>query len=579
MRLAVKAGSIDEADDQQGLAHFIEHMAFNGSAHFKPGELVSYFESVGARLGPHVNAYTSFDETVPVGTAHRQGRGRREGIHGAGGFRRRADDRPEQVEKERGVVIEEWRGGLGAGSRIRDKQFPVLFYQSRYADRLPIGKPEIIRGAPAARLRSFYDTWYRPELMAVIAVGDFDEAAVEAQIRAAFTPISSRAPAVPAPDTSVPLQHPLLVSVVTDPEATDSSVQVLRKRAKESEQRVGDYRRDLVLRMVEHMINERFGELGRKPDAKFLEAGASNGALSRTVDAFEFEAGVPNGALEAGVTLLATEGKRLRDYGFSPSELDRAKLWMSALYDRAYNERDKNESGSYVQEYLNYFLEGEPTPGIEYEHQLVGQMLPGITADEASDLARRLLTDDSRVLLAVSPQKPGIQIPSDAALQARLVSAEQAPVAAWDDSAATQVLMATKPQPGAVVARREVASVGVTIVQFANGVEAWLKPTDFKNDQVLFTLDARGGASLAPEADFVEASLSPTLVRLSGIGGVKPTDLQKLLAGKVASAAPFMGLSTHGISGRARLQATSRRRCSCSIRRSSRPVTTLTRSP
>src|SRR5215218_2343445 len=207
LRLAVKAGSLFEADDQQGLAHLIEHMAFNGSAHFKPGELVSYFESAGARLGPHVNAFTGFDETVymldlPADSTEVVGKGLTALADFAGGLT--LD--PEQIDKERGVVVEEWRGRLGAATRIQQQQVPIIYYQSRYADRLPIGKPEIIRGAPAARLRAFYDTWYRPERMAIIAVGDIDPAATEQAIRAAFGDLRDRAAAAPVPDSTVPLQ-------------------------------------------------------------------------------------------------------------------------------------------------------------------------------------------------------------------------------------------------------------------------------------------------------------------------------------------------------------------------------------
>src|SRR6185503_3208828 len=254
LRLAVKAGSLHEAEDQLGLAHLVEHMAFNGSAHFKPGELVSYFESIGSRLGPHVNAYTSFDETVYMFDVPTD---RKEVVEKAltaladiaGGL----SLTPQEIDKERGVVIEEWRGGLGAQSRIRDKQFPVLFHDSRYAVRLPIGKPEILRSAPAARLRAFYDTWYRPELMAVVAVGDVDASEIEQTIRTTFSPITARAPKAPEPDRKVPLHPQPLVSVVADPEVTQSTVSIVRKRAGEGEQKVGDYRRDLVARTIDHI--------------------------------------------------------------------------------------------------------------------------------------------------------------------------------------------------------------------------------------------------------------------------------------------------------------------------------------
>src|SRR5256885_13801752 len=239
LRLAVKAGSLDEADDQQGLAHFIEHMAFNGSTHFKPGEVFSYFESVGARLGPHVNAYTSFDETVymldlPTDKPDIVAKGLTALADFAGGLTLDA----REVDKERGVVIEEWRGGLGANSRVRDKQIPILYYQSRYAERLPIGKPDVIRTAPVERLRAFYETWYRPERMAVIAVGDVDPQQLEDAIKSTFGAVKARAAEAPRPDSTVPLHQQTLVSVVTDSELTRSSVQIVRKRTKESGLRV-----------------------------------------------------------------------------------------------------------------------------------------------------------------------------------------------------------------------------------------------------------------------------------------------------------------------------------------------------
>jgi zinc protease len=552
LRLAVKAGSTNEADDQQGLAHFIEHMAFNGSEHFKPGELVSFFESTGSRLGPHVNAYTSFDETVymldlPTDKVDIVSKGLVALADFAGGIT--LSD--EEVKKERGVVIEEWRGGLGAGSRIRDKQFPILFYHSRYAERLPIGKPEILREAPAARLRSFYDTWYQPDRMAVIAVGDIDASQIEQSIKATFGGLKARGPAAPQPDRTVPIHAETLVSVVTDAEVTSSNVQILRKRPRDSESRVGDYRRQLIERFVDQMIDERFSEVSRKPDAKILGAGASNSSLSRGVSTFTMAAGVQDGRLEDGIATLAAEAKRVREFGFSATEMERAKKWMAASYERAYSERDKTESGAFAAEYVRHFLDDEPSPGIEYEYRLVQQLLPGITVNEASAMAKALLADNSRVILAVSPQKPGIRIPTDVELQSALATAAAAPVTEWVDASAGRALMERPPAAAAVSSRRSIDTLGVTVVKFANGIEAWLKPTDFKNDQILFTLDAPGGTSLAAPADYPEATFATSFVGLSGIGGLKAVDLQKLLAGKIVSARPYAFLSSHGISGSA----------------------------
>ena len=299
------------------------------------------------------------------------------------------------------------------------------------------------------------------------------------------------------------------------------------------------------------MIGERFTELARRPDAKFLGAGADGGSLSPTVDAFTFSASVQDGRIADGLSALAVEARRVREFGFGAGELDRAKARMSGFMERAFNERDKTESGSYAQEYLNFFLEEEPSPGIAYEYRLVQQLLPTVTTAEVSTFVRTLLGDDSRVLLATSPQKTGVTVPSEAELQATLASADHVAVMPWNETTVTRELVETRPSPAAISSRREVPGVGVTIVRFANGIEAWLKPTDFKNDQVLFDLEAPGGGSLAPCSDLPEATLSPSYIGLSGVGGLKALDLRKMLAGKLASASPYVGLSEHGISGSA----------------------------
>ncbi|HWW88274.1 MAG TPA: insulinase family protein, partial [Vicinamibacterales bacterium] len=546
----VKAGSLMENDDQQGLAHFIEHMAFNGSAHFKSGEVFSYFESVGARLGPHVNAYTSFAETVfmldlPSDKPEIIDKGLTAFMDFAGGL----TISQEEVDKERGVVIEEWRGGLGASSRIRDKQFPVLFNKSRYAERLPIGKPDIIRTASPSLMRSFYDAWYRPDRMAVIAVGAVDPQKLEQQIKTMFGPLAARAPALPVPDSSVPLHKELLVNVVTDPEIARSSVSIERKRPRESELLVGNYRHEFVQRIVTHIIDERFGELARRPDARFLGAGVNGNNLSPDVSTFTMGAAVQDGKLEDGLNALATEAKRIQQFGFSDQEVDRGKRWLAAFYDRAYSERDKTDDGSFAREYLSYFLVGEPSPGIEYEYRLVQQIVPSLTRDEVSAMARTLLTDDCRVVLAVSPQKPGLQAPSDADLQAALASGTAATVTAWNDTTTTRGLMERAPAPAAISSRRAIDDLGVTIVKFANGLEAWLKPTEFKNDQIVFSMSSLGGASLAARADYPEASLAAGYATLAGFGGLSSLDIQKTLAGKLANAQPYVALSSHGIAG------------------------------
>ncbi len=552
LRLAVKAGSLFEADDQLGLAHLIEHMAFNGSDHFKPGELVSYFESTGARLGPHVNAYTSFDETVymldlPSDSKEIVAKGLQAMADFAGGLTLSAAE----IDKERGVVIEEWRGRLGAQSRVRDQQIPVLYNGSRYADRLPIGKPEVLRAAPAQRLRDFYDAWYRPERMAIIVVGDVSAQDTETGIREAFGGLKDRAPAMQPPDTSVPLHRESLLNITSDTEITNTSIQLLRKRTREGEGSVGDYRRDLIENIFSRMLNDRLDELSRRPDAKFLAAGAGGDALGPAVATFGLSARVRDDGIAAGLTALETEARRVREFGFTQSELDRAKRWMTAFYERAYNERDKNESGSFAQEYLNYFLNGEPSPGIEYEHRLVQQLLPGILLADVSTMAKARLSGDGLVVLAVTPKKDNVRIPVAADLAAAIQEGERASVTPWSDGVTDRALIERPPTPGTVVSRRELPAIGVTVVTFSNGIEAWLKPTDFKNDQVLFNLYALGGTSLAPQADYLQATFATQYVGLSGLGGIKALNLEKMLAGKLASASAFIGASTHGVNGSA----------------------------
>ena len=332
LQLAVKAGSVDEENDQQGLAHFLEHMAFNGTKRFKPGELIAALESTGARLGPHVNAYTSFDETVYMFELPTDKPGLVEkGLQALSDFAGGMSLDPVEIDKERGVVVEEWRGGLGAGSRLRDQQIPVLYYESKYAERLPIGKPDILKGFKPERLRAFYTKWYRPDRMAFVAVGDITVAEMEAMVRKEFGGLTKPAAAAPDRTYAVPLQTDLLVKMATDPEATQSSVSLINKRPRTPEGTVGAYRRDLVHRLAFQMLNERFDELSRKPDAQFLDAGAYESGLSPTTSTVGLGASVQEGKIPAGLSSVVIEAKRAVQHGFGAGELERAKKRIVAL--------------------------------------------------------------------------------------------------------------------------------------------------------------------------------------------------------------------------------------------------------
>ena len=550
MRLAVNVGSLQEEPDQRGLAHFIEHMAFNGTENFKPGELVSFLESIGARFGPHVNASTSFDETIymlDIPTA-RPGYVDR-GMLVLHDFAAGLSLLPDEVEKERGVVLEEWRGRLGAGSRLTDKQLPVIFQGSRYADRLPIGLPEVLKGAPRERLVAFYQKWYRPDNMAVVVVGDLPAADAEQLIQERFGVIPAAKGAAASVDASVPGHKDTLISMSTDPEAQGYSVSMAFKGKVEIDNTVRGYRKSLVKQLVSQMLNLRLAEVSRRPNAPFLgaQAGASN--IGRTLELFEIEAAVPEGQITEGLAALMVEAKRMQQFGFSDEELNRAKAGLLAGYERAFKERGTAESPGYANEYVRHFLEQEPIPGIEFEYRVASTYVPTVTAAEVSALATGLITDENRVVLGVAPEKKGTPPPTPDMLRAAITRASAAPVERWADATSGRALVEKVPPAGKVSTRREVAEVGATVLTLSNGVEVWLKPTDFKNDQILFTAYAPGGVSLASQADFKSASLATAMVGVGGLGGLSPVDLSKLLSGKIAQASPSISEYTQGISG------------------------------
>jgi zinc protease len=550
LRLAVNVGSMHEDEDQRGLAHFLEHMAFNGTRNFKPGELVTFLESTGARFGPHVNAYTSFDETVYMLDVPTD----REGLvdrallvlHDfAGGML--LD--PDEIEKERGVVLEEWRGRLGAGSRLTEQQLPVLLQGSRYAERLPIGLPEVLKGFPHQRLRDFYERWYRPDQMAVIVVGDVDVDAIEALVRKRFDDLVRPGRPVETVARGVPPHAETLYSVATDPEAQGWTVSVVYKHPIEAERTVADYRRTLIRQLAIRMLTLRLQELARQPEAPFLAADAGTDPLGRDVSLFQLGAAVQEGRLAAGLEALVTEARRMAEFGFTDGELTRARQALLALYERAYNERTTEESPRLAMELVRHFLQDEPVPGIAFEYEVAARYLPEVTLEEVATLARGLVRDHSRVVLAVAPEKDEVPAPSETDLRAALARASAARVEAYADGTTERELVPDPPAPGRVTSRREIAEIGVTVVTLANGAEVWLKPTDFKNDQVVFTAYARGGHSLAGEAGYLDALLSPALVGTGGLGGLNPIDLSRVLSGRIAQATPTVGAFTHGING------------------------------
>ncbi len=550
LRLVVNAGSILEDDDQQGLAHFCEHMAFNGTLHFKKNELVNYLESIGMRFGPDVNAYTSFDETVymleiPTDTPEIVAKS----FDILEDWAHLVTFDTDEINKERGVITEEWRLGRGAAARMRDKQFPILFENSRYAQRLPIGKENIIEKCSYETLKSFYRSWYRPDLMAVIAVGDFQKPVIEKLIKDHFSGIEPYGNERERAYANVPDHDQPLYAIATDSEATLSSVSIYWKHDLESQAREGDYRRQLVEGLYNGMLNDRLSELTKKPDPPFLFASSSNGILVRTKSCYVLQAGVKDNGLLRGMRTILEEAFRVREFGFTAAELERQKKDMLRAIDQVYDERDKTESESYASEYARNFLEKEPVPGIGFEDYLYHKYLPGITLDEINRLGAKWMTEKNRVVLVNAPRKSGVSVPSEEELAKIFETVSHEELQPYTENVSNQPLLSTPPNGGTLVKERRIDELGVTEWSLSNGVHVVLKPTNFKNDEVIFTSFSPGGTSLVADSGYIPAMTAASIVDQGGVGKFDEVQLEKMLAGKIVSVSPFISELEEGLSG------------------------------
>jgi zinc protease len=550
LRLVVNAGSVLEEDDQQGLAHFLEHMAFNGTESFEKQELVDYLESIGMRFGPDLNAYTGFDETVymlqlPTDSTDVVGTGMQ--ILKEWAYSMTLAE--EEIDRERGVIIEEWRLRRGADARIQDKQIPILFSGSKYAERLPIGKPEIIRETPAERLRRFYQSWYRPDLMAVVAVGDLDISQMEQLIRERFGGLTIRTEAQPRPLYPVPDHDETLFAIATDPEATSNSVSIVWKHDVLKKVTVTDYRRMIIESLYNHLLNQRLGELQQQADPPFLYGYSAKNRMVQTSDVYILGAQVPNNGIERGFETLLTEAARVRKYGFTATELERGKREFLRGMEQAYHESDTTESRSYAGEYVRHYLQKEPIPGIAIEYRLHESLLPGITLDEVNNVAARFITDTNRVIMVDGPEKEGVHIPLEDELRNVMAQIMRTPLDPYVDKVSDRPLVEHTPKSGHITEERLIEVVDVTEWRLSNGVRVLLKPTDFKNDEVLLTAYSPGGSSLVPDVSIVPAKTADTIISQSGVGPFTMIELEKLLADKVANVTPSIGELMEGLTG------------------------------
>ena len=550
LRLVVNAGSVLEDEDQRGLAHFVEHMAFNGTVNFPKQEIGAFMQSLGMRFGAHVNANTSFDETIyhlqiPTNNPAVIDRS----LQIMEDWARNVTFDPVEIEKERGVILEEWRLGLGAGERIQNTQFPLLLKGSRYADRNPIGTPDIIQKASPERLKQFYADWYRPDLMAVIAVGDFNKTAIEPLIRARFGAIPRPSSPRPRPRFEIPGEPGTAYSTVTDPETTSTLVSVSSTMPARDQSTIGSYRQHMVERLFSSMLSDRLDEIAQAPNAPFLRAQTGRGLFVRTAELTSLNALVASGGVERALTSLFTEIDRVAQFGFTETELNREKLNNQRGLQRSVIEKDKSPSGPLADEFVRAFTQGEPIPGIVYEFGLNQRFLPEITLAEVNAVAKDWMPDRNRLVAIAAPESDRPSLPTDDRLAGAIAAAASTPLTAYVDRTSTRPLLASLPSPGTITGTSTNEALGITEWRLSNGVRVVLKPTMFKQDEIIFRAVSQGGTSLAGDADYTAAETASLVVAQGGLGELSRLDLERVLAGTTAFVRADIGETEEAIGG------------------------------
>ncbi|MBX7108547.1 MAG: insulinase family protein [Chitinophagales bacterium] len=553
LRLVVNAGSVLESEQQQGLAHFCEHMAFNGTANFKKSELVDFLERTGMRFGADLNAYTSFDETVymlqiPTDTEKIF----LKGIQVLQDWAHAVSFEDDEIDKERGVVVEEWRLGQGAAERMQRQYYPVLFYDSRYAVRLPIGKKDIIENAPYDTLRNFYKSWYRPDLMAVVAVGDFDPVKVETLIRENFSAMVNPLKAKERVVYPVPDHEQLLVSIATDKEATYTAVSLEYKLPKQILNTIEDYRNALLSEVYLTMSDHRLSEIVQQADPPFTYGSSSFGSLVRSKSAFGSFAIVKDNGVERGLAALLDENERILRYGFTVSEFERAKKEILRNAERAYNEREKTESRNFTSEYVRLFLNKEPAPGIEWEYKIRKTLFDGMVVDDVNAVAKKWISNGTNCVIGITqPQKEGIMLPAEDRIRKIFMDSKSRQLEPYIDKAMDKALIDVPPMPSKVMMEHKIPSYNITQWELANGVKVILKPTDFKNDEVLLNGYSWGGTSIYEDQDYMSAVYAAGIISHSGVGSYDAVTLEKFLSDKVVTVSPSVSELQQSVNGNA----------------------------
>ena len=547
--IAQKVGSMQEEEEQRGLAHFLEHMAFNGTTHFPGKSMLEYLESIGAKFGANINAYTSFDETVytlmniPV---------TRQGIIDSSllvlyDWSCGIALEDEEIDNERGVIHEEWRTGQSAQMRIWDQVLPVVFEGSRYAHRLPIGLMEVVDNFPYQMIRDYYHKWYRPDLQGIIVVGDVDVDYVEAKIKEMFSDIpldENRAERVYFP---VPDNEETIVAFATDKEATNVRTTIYYKHdpiPAELKNSAAYYIQSYMNDVVGSMMNARLNEIMQKPNPPFLGAGAYDGQLlgaTVTKEAFTTVVISDEKNIERAFRTIVEETRRIDQHGFTVSEYERAKANFLKQIETMYNEREKEQNRAYVQEYVRAFTEGEPIPGIETEYALYNQFVPMLPVDVINQYVKELITDNNIVIMMQGPDKEGVVYPSKEGILAIFDEVRSADTEAYVEEISDEPLVSKLPAPGSIVKTETDPTFDATVWTLSNGAKVVIKPTAFKADQILMQASSLGGYSLIGKEYDSEVNFLSTVASVGGLGNFNATDLRKVLAGKNAGVSASIG--------------------------------------
>lgn len=552
LRLAINAGSVLENDNQRGLAHFMEHMGFNGSKHFPKNELVDFLQKTGVDFGADLNAYTSFDETVyilslPADDPTIVDKGFL--VLEDWAFNNLLDK--DEVEKERGVVLEESRLSKGSWERMSRQYFPKLLNGSKYAQRLPIGTDDVLKTFKYETLKKFYTEWYRPNLMAVMVVGDIDPADAEKKIIAHFGKFTNPA-GVPARPSIIPIKPRTAPEalVITDDEATNTTIQIYNYVKQATPVKTwAAYRQNIVQSLVSSLISQRLAELTQKENPPFIFANTSYSEFIRGYNSFSSFAVLGEGSVQNALDALMEETNRARKFGFLQTELDRVKASLLNGAERAYNERDKSESGTLIWQYVSNFLQGSAIPGAEHRYRFLQQVLPGISLKEINALASQMPGTNNAFAMIQAPSSVKSKLPDNSGLLKGLVAANNKPVTPYQEKALATELLPKAPTPGQVTASTTNEKLGTTDITLSNGVTITLKPTNYKNDEVLMDAWRWGGFQNGPLADKQNAKYAAMLVQQMGAGNFSPTDLRKFLAGKSVNVSPYINDHEEGIEG------------------------------